>query len=156
GRRRADHGNDSLVGDELLRQRLCRCCTLLDRGVARDERDLEAVFRGQRLDRVLGPAELLVAEEARAARERSHDRDLELAVAVDCLARGHGIRTCAGGGCKRCGNGDRRRRADPSTSFHSDVPPWWCARTMTTCRRALLCRRLPVYRMRRGSEPSVW
>ena len=78
-RRRADHRDDGLVGDELLRQRLGRCRALLDGRVTRDERDLEAVLGGERLDRVLRPAQLLVAEEACAAGERGDHGDLQRA-----------------------------------------------------------------------------
>src|SRR5581483_707968 len=59
----ADDADDPAVGDVLLRERLRDSGTLLDRRVAREQADLETELRRERLHRVLGPAELLVAEE---------------------------------------------------------------------------------------------
>ena len=82
---RADHRDDLLVGNVLLRQRLCRRRSLLDRCVSGHELHLQPETGRKPLDGVLRPAQLSVAEEARTARERCHDRDLQGALAVDCL-----------------------------------------------------------------------
>ena len=84
---RADHRNDPLVGDVLLRQRLRRRGALLDGRVAGQQLHLQPEAGSKPLDRVLRPAQLRVAEEARSAGQRRHDRDLQRRLAVHGLLR---------------------------------------------------------------------
>ena len=113
GRRRAQNGDDALVADVLLRQILRRSRALLDRGVAADELDLQAVALRERLDRIARPAHLLLAEECGAAGQRRHERKRERALAAHASrgrSRSPVIRLCArGDDRRRC---ERQEKAD--------------------------------------------
>src|SRR5207248_3014639 len=79
--RRAENGHHLLVGDVLLRER--RGERGVELRVAGEQADLQAVLLGERLDRVLRPAELLLAEEPGVTGQRGDERDLERAATAD-------------------------------------------------------------------------
>ena len=68
-----------LLATNFCATRLCGGRALLHGSVARDELDLQAHRLRQRLDRELGPRELLLADEAGTTRERREHPDRERA-----------------------------------------------------------------------------
>ena len=123
-RGRAENREHALVGDVLLRQRLCGCGALLDRRVAEHELDLQPELLRERLDRVLRPARLLGAEEAGAAGQRRDERERDRALAADDAAEAAATFWCSPARSPRPQAVARTARAKPDAPSSSRCPPW--------------------------------